>query len=108
MKRILSLTASALLFTACSTQTFYEPGQNTQMPVQPIVPVQLPNPLDLPGKELPTYVNTYPAGTHEHFAASKEYPLTAEHWANDALLAQVTRANSKLVICIPQQDTYRI
>ena len=67
------------------------------------MPVQLPNPLDLPGKNQPGYVNPYPAGTHEHFAAQPAYPLTLEHWANDALLHQVTRANSKLVVCIPQQ-----
>ena len=71
--------------------------------VQPVVQPQLPNPLNLPGKELPTYVNAYPAGTHEHFAAKKEYPLTLESYADDSLLSQVTRANSKLVICIPQQ-----
>ena len=54
MKRILPLSAAAILLSACSTQRFYEPGQTTQVPVQPIVPVQLPNPLDLPGKNLPT------------------------------------------------------
>jgi lipoprotein-anchoring transpeptidase ErfK/SrfK len=106
MKHILPASLAALLLTACShDDALYSSSTPVQplQPVQPIVPVQLPNPLNLPNKELPTYVNTYPAGTHEHFAASKEYPLTLEHWADDTLLKQVTRANSKLVICIPQQ-----
>ena len=102
-KRAITLTLPLLLLAACSDQKFYEPSTNVQPIVQPIVPAQRPNPLNLPGKELPTYVNPYPAGTHEHFAASKEYPLTLEHWADDTLLYQVTRANSKLVVCIPQQ-----
>ena len=101
MKRALIPSISALLLAACSSQTFYEPTQAPQTPVQPIVPVQLPNPLDLPGKNQPGYVNTYPAGTHEHFAAQPSYPTNLEFWSDDTL--QVTRANSKLVICIPQQ-----
>ena len=101
MKRIFLTTTAALILTACSQNNkFYTPGTGSQ-PVQPIVPVQLPNPLDLPGKNQPGYVNPYPAGTHEHFAAQPAYPLTLEHWANDALLHQVTRANSKLVVCNP-------
>ena len=104
MKRVLFTTTAAALLAACSqNETFYTPGQTVQQPVQPVVPVQLPNPLDLPGKNQPGYVNPYTPGTHEHFAAQPAYPLTLDHWANDALLTQVTRANSKLVVCIPQQ-----
>ncbi len=92
----------AAMLPAC-TQTFYEPEQPAQQTMQQVVPVQLPNPLDLPGKNLPTYTNPYLPGTHEHFAAQPAYPLTMDFWSNDTLLLQVTRANSKLVICIPQQ-----
>ena len=94
MKRILALTAPLLLLVSCTEQKLYE--VSPQPVVQPVVPVQLPNPLNLPGKDQPTYVNPYPAGTHEHFAARKEYPRTLDHWADDTLLHQVTRANSKL------------
>ena len=69
MKRILFTTTAAVLLAACSQNNkLYTPSGTTQ-PVQPIVPVQLPNPLDLPGKNQPGYVNPYTPGTHEHFAA---------------------------------------
>ena len=103
MKRILPLTITSLLVISCSSQKFYEPGQTTQTPTQPLVPVQLPNPLNLPDKDQPGYKNPYTPGTHEHFAAQPSYPTNLEFWSDDALLHQVTRANSKLVICIPQQ-----
>ncbi len=103
MKRILPLTLTSLLAISCSSQKFYEPGQTTQTPAQPLVPVQLPNPLNLPGKDQPGYKNPYTPGTHEHFAAQPSYPTNLEFWSDDTLLLQVTRANSKLVICIPQQ-----
>jgi lipoprotein-anchoring transpeptidase ErfK/SrfK len=103
MNRMLPLTLTSLLAISCSSQKFYEPGQTTQTPAQPLVPVQLPNPLNLPGKDQPGYKNPYTPGTHEHFAAQPSYPTNLEFWSDDTLLQQVTRANSKLVICIPQQ-----
>jgi lipoprotein-anchoring transpeptidase ErfK/SrfK len=103
MKQVLTLSIVSLLLASCSSQTFYEPTQVPQTPAQPVVPVQRPNPLDLPGKNQPGYVNPYTAGTHEHFAAQPSYPTNLDFWSDDALLLQVTRANSKLVICIPQQ-----
>ncbi len=103
---ILTLAAgaalTALCFTSCQTQ---EPRK--QQPVQPIVqPVVLTQPvniLDLPGKDQPTYANPYPAGTYEHFVAQKNYPKIMDIYSNDALLAQLTKGNSKIIICIPQQ-----
>ncbi len=61
------------------------------------------NPLTLTNKKLPGYVNPYEPNTHAHFAAMPEYPTTLRSWSDDALLAQLTKNNSKLIICLPQQ-----
>ncbi len=94
-----ALAAATLLLASCSTTQTQPPQQTTQV----IVPVQLPNPLDLPGKNLPTYVNPYPAGSFEHFAATPAYPNTMDIYADEALLDQLNNSNSKIIICIPQQ-----
>ncbi len=100
--------ALSLLLPSCSSDSQpqgYQPPQNAPTVVvqQPVVVQQTINPLDLPGKDQPTYVNPYPAGTYEHFVAKREYPLTMEIYAEENLLDQITVNNSKIVICIPQQ-----
>ncbi len=105
-----ALAALALLFTSCSQnkpQQGYNPPQTTQQVAVPqpviVMPQNGPNPLDLPGKNLPTYVNPYPAGTYEHFVAKPAYPTTMEIFADETLLDQITVSNSKIIICLPQQ-----
>ncbi len=61
------------------------------------------NPLLISHKDDAQYVNPYPAGTHAHFAAQPSYPKTLSTWSADALLEQLTKSNSKLIICLPQQ-----
>ncbi len=61
------------------------------------------NPLLMPGKDQAGYVNPYPDGSYENFAASKEYPKTDKVYSNDQLLGAITATNSKIIICLPQQ-----
>lgn len=61
------------------------------------------NPLEMPGKDQPTYVNPFPLGSFEHFAAQPAYPVTLETYSDDSLLGQANAANAKIIICIPQQ-----
>lgn len=61
------------------------------------------NPLDLKGKNKQDYINPYPAGTHAHFAAQKSYPKNLETWIAKPLMEQLTKSNSKIIICLPQQ-----
>ncbi len=61
------------------------------------------NPLDIQGKTILGYQNPYPIGSHEHFAAEPAYPKTMKSWSDDNLLAELTKNNSKLIICLPQQ-----
>lgn len=109
MKRALLLSVAAMLAVSCShKKQFTAPAaQLPQQPVQPVQPMYVPtpitNPLAIQGKELPGYVNPYPQGTYEHFVAQPAYPKTMETWCNDALLAQLTAANSKIIVCLPQQ-----
>ena len=57
----------------------------------------------IPGKNAAGYKNPYPAGSYAHFVAQKKYPKTLEVYSNDELLKTLTRDNSKIIICIPQQ-----
>lgn len=112
MKRALLLSAT-LLLAACQSapHTFRPKTQPAPLPQaeqqpqqqQQYVPTPINNPLSIQGKELPGYVNPYPQGTYEHFVAQPAYPKTMETWCNDALLAQLTAANSKIIVCLPQQ-----
>ena len=61
------------------------------------------NPLTITGKKAPNYQNPYPSGTHAYFAAQPDYPKTMQTWSADPLLEQLTKSNSKLIICLPQQ-----
>ena len=61
------------------------------------------NPLLMPGKGQAGYVNPYPDGSYEHFAAAKEYPKTDRVYSDDRLLEAITVTNSKIIICLPQQ-----
>lgn len=61
------------------------------------------NILDISGKNAAGYKNPYPAGSYAHFVAQKKYPKTLEVYSNDELLKTLTRDNSKIIICIPQQ-----
>lgn len=69
----------------------------------PVVDTKGYNPLLMPDKKSPNYTNPFPKGTYEHFAASKNYPVTAEVYADERLLQQITAANSKIIVCLPQQ-----
>ncbi|MFI3242998.1 MAG: L,D-transpeptidase family protein [Akkermansia sp.] len=112
MKKIIPWTLGiSILLVACSP--------SPTGPTQPVAPVLAPtaadpfladlppgtprNPLDLQGKNAPNYVNPYPVGTHAHFAAQPEYPKTIKTWVAKPLMAQLTKQNSKIIICLPQQ-----
>lgn len=105
MKRSLLFTAAALLLAACSTHTpppVVETAEEV-LPVPTFVPTPTTNPLTIEGKDQPGYVNPYPQGSYEHFVAQPAYPKTMESYCDDALLAQLTAANSKIIVCLPQQ-----
>lgn len=113
MKR-LSLLCAAALLAACSQSVPPHRPQVRPLQPQPVpaapsaqdVPVVSTggiNVLNLPGKNQPGYVNPYPAGSYEHFVAQPAYPNTSAVFKNEALLPQITSANSKVIICIPQQ-----
>lgn len=82
-----------------------ESPQAEQPVVAPPPPVETKgaNPLDIPGKNAPGYTNPYPKGTYEHFVARPSYPKTLEVYTNEELLRLLTAANSKIIICLPQQ-----
>lgn len=61
------------------------------------------NPLHMPGKDMPGYINPFPEGSYEHFAASKAYPKTDKVYCYDPLLNVITATNSKIIVCLPQQ-----
>lgn len=121
MKPLLHATGllPLLLLAACSTSqqrqpyTAPKPVTTTVTPqpaavapvvVEPQEPKGIPgNILEIPGKNQPGYQNLYPAGTYAHFVAKPAYPKTMEVYSNDALLQQLTKDNSKIIICIPQQ-----
>ena len=77
------------------------PGKMEDLP--PVVDTQGHNPLQMPGKTAATYVNPFPAGTFEHFAAQKEYPNIMQVYENPRLLELITATNAKIIICLPQQ-----
>lgn len=110
MKRSLLFTASALLLAACGTQRVpvHTPPpiveQAEEVLPQPVaVTPGLTNPLTIEGKDRPGYVNPYPQGSYEYFVAQPAYPKTMDSYCDDALLAQLTAANSKIIVCLPQQ-----
>ncbi len=99
-----ALAALALLLASCAQTGPVAPPQNlTYIPQPVVIQADAPNPLDLPGKDQPTYVNPYPAGTYEHFVAQPSYPKSMDVYADEALLDQITVSNAKIIICIPQQ-----
>ncbi len=51
----------------------------------------------------PRAQNPHSPGSHAHFAASAGYPNTSRTWSDDSLLPQLTKNNSTLIICLPQQ-----
>lgn len=77
------------------------PGKMEDLP--PAVDTQGYNPLDMLGKSAPDYVNPFPQGTYECFAAQKGYPATMQVYEDARLLGLVTAANAKIIICLPQQ-----
>ncbi len=92
----------AFLLSGCA-QKNYKFGETLGPVQEEIAPIYTGNPLNIEGKNAPDYVNPYPAGTHEHFAATPAYPKTMKSWSDDSLLAELTKNNSKLIICLPQQ-----
>ncbi|HIX20499.1 MAG TPA: L,D-transpeptidase family protein [Candidatus Akkermansia intestinigallinarum] len=121
MRTLSLLTLPALLLAACSSTQNQQnaPAHRNRVTVStignaatagtattaaPAEPSRIPgNILDLPGKDSPTYVNSYPEGSYAHFVAQKKYPKTLAVYSNDELLRSLTRDNSKIIICIPQQ-----
>ncbi len=51
----------------------------------------------------PEAQNPHSPGSHAHFAAQAGYPNTSRTWSDDSLLPQLTKNNSTLIICLPQQ-----
>ena len=108
-RHILPLASAALLLSACHQVT--TPGANVHPMQQPTmlqttatVPGQLSfNPLTMEGKNLPTYVNPFPAGTYEHFVAQPDYPTTMADYCDEKLLGMLNANNSKIIICLSQQ-----
>ncbi len=111
-----SLVSGALVLLAACTPLNPQPPHRRQLPppgsvVNGATGVPLydnvdtggVNPLTLGGKDAPGYVNPYPEGSYEHFVAKPKYPNTMENYCNERLLQQMTVANSKIVVCIPQQ-----
>lgn len=107
------LLLPALLLAACSTTpeatitrkgvpttTIQPTGATTATALTNVGPFNI---LNIQGKQTPGYQNTYPVGSYAHFVAQPAYPKTMEVYSNDALLGQLTRDNSKIIICIPQQ-----
>ena len=114
-----TLWLPAALLAACSTPP-QEPEQPAASPhpavlaapqqvptvadyLPPVVDTQGQNPLDMPGKKKADYVNPFPEGSYEHFAAQKAYPTTAAVYSDERLLQQITATNSKIIVCLPQQ-----
>lgn len=90
---IITTTATPTAATA-TTPVTYVPQEPRGIPG---------NILELPGKKAPGYRNPYQPGTYAHFVAKPAYPKTMDVYSNDALLGQLTKDNSKIIICIPQQ-----
>lgn len=119
----LTLLVSAALLSACSQQNLPQmppqmpqtpqlqqptpqvpqPQPEAQEPQQQYVAQAITNPLDIPNKKLPGYKNPYEQGTYEYFVAQPDYPTTMAVYLNEDLLKQLTPANSKIIVCIPQQ-----
>lgn len=120
-----SLLALGSILVSCSqNQRLSPPQRQTEAklapPQQPAAPAQQPalpqpqeepaavdthgvNPLSLTGKKEPGYTNPYPKGSYEHFVAQPSYPVTSATYQNKALLSRATAANSKIIVCLPQQ-----
>jgi len=94
----LLLLSICLLFTACSDPI---PMGGTGAHLGS--PIVLPNPLSIANKKKVGYVNPYPAGSHPHFAATPDYPITKAYWIDKNIMNEITKNNSKLIICLPQQ-----
>lgn len=105
----------ALILGACSGPR--EPQRTHGSETAPVAPVLLTdpdylpptvdtmglNPIDMPGKKSADYKNPFPEGTYEHFVAQKAYPVTAQVYADEKMLNQITATNSKIILCLPQQ-----
>lgn len=98
--------ALCALLAACSGQK--DPQANVHDATAPMPQIAVPtylnfNPLDIQGKNVPTYKNPFPAGTYEHFVAQPAYPKIMDDYCDEKLLSQITANNSKIIICLPQQ-----
>lgn len=92
---------------AAQPEATAQPEASAQPEPQPELPVEVDtqgvNPLNLTGKKAEGYTNPYPKGSYEHFVAQPAYPITSQTYKNAALLNRVTAANSKIIVCLPQQ-----
>lgn len=114
--RFSAVSVALALLAACSTPDVRAPRYRAQQTPQDMVAEEAPqkqpydtvntggiNPLTLGGKTAPGYTNPYPQGSYEHFVAQPKYPNTMENYCNERLLQQMTVANAKIIVCIPQQ-----
>ena len=62
----------------------------------PLVDTKGLNPLSMPDKKSPHYVNPFPQGSYEHFVAQKAYPVVSQVYSDERLLGYVTATNSKI------------
>ncbi|MBR5893997.1 MAG: L,D-transpeptidase family protein [Akkermansia sp.] len=104
-QHLFATAALAAILASCSQ---VGPSARVHNPIDPMPQVAVPtyldfNPLDIQGKNLPTYKNPFPAGTYEHFVAMPSYPTTMDDYCDEKLLGKLNANNSKIIICLPQQ-----
>ena len=108
MNKALLMLVPALLLASCQQplpQPKPQPAPKQEKPAEeaePAAVVEVPkgdfNPLDIPGKKAEGYKNPFPKGSYEHFVAKPAYPRTMAVFEDNALLNQISPANSKLII----------
>lgn len=82
---VLLPAAGALLLAACSAPQ-----------------ATLVNPREV-DKKAPEYVNPFPASSHAHFVAGKDYPQTYATYSNPELVNLAGSKKQKVVICLQEQ-----
>lgn len=54
-------------------------------------------------KEQEARLQQFAPGSYEHFVSHRQYPVNVEIYKDQELLSQVTKKNSRVVICLAQQ-----